>query len=220
MLGPDGATKKNIDDSLLGIIPRAVQDLFRAVDHNPAVIFTIEASYTEIYREEIRDLLASARGSNPDIHIRQQSNGDVTVDGVVKKQVQDLAAVMSLIKKGNTRRQVGGHALNAHSSRSHAVFTLYVSQATMKGGKGIKLSSKFNLIDLAGSERAKRTGATGDRLKEGSSINQSLSALGNVIKVRSSSVCFLVFVVLAFTEDTRRTRSHTNIHSCCFLRRL
>ena len=35
---------------------------------------------------------------------------------------------------------------------------------------------------MAGSERADRTGAKGDLLKEGASINRSLSALGNVIK--------------------------------------
>ena len=220
MLGPDGATQKNTDGSLLGIIPRAVKDLFRAVDNNPTVIFTVEASYAEIYREEIRDLLASSRSSNQVINIRQQSNGDVTVDGVVKKQVNDLEAVMKLLKKGNTRRQVGGHALNAHSSRSHAVFTLYVSQATMKGGRGIKLSSKFNLIDLAGSERAKRTGATGARLKEGSSINQSLSALGNVIKVRYAAGRPVLFLFLGV--HTRRTCSQTRrSHSpYCFACRL
>lgn len=41
--------------------------------------------------------------------------------------------------------------------------------------------SEINLVDLAGSERAESTGATGDRLKEGSAINLSLSSLGNVI---------------------------------------
>ena len=41
--------------------------------------------------------------------------------------------------------------------------------------------SDINLVDLAGSERADKTGATGDRLKEGSAINQSLSNLGRVI---------------------------------------
>jgi hypothetical protein len=40
---------------------------------------------------------------------------------------------------------------------------------------------KLNLVDLAGSERAAKSGATGDRLKEASKINLSLSALGNVI---------------------------------------
>lgn len=41
-----------------------------------------------------------------------------------------------------------------------------------------KVTSKVNLVDLAGSERVKATGATGDRLKEGGSINQSLLVLG------------------------------------------
>jgi kinesin family protein 3/17 len=40
---------------------------------------------------------------------------------------------------------------------------------------------KLNLVDLAGSERQSKTGATGDRLKEATKINLSLSALGNVI---------------------------------------
>ena len=48
----------------------------------------------------------------------------------------------------------------------------------------MKKSSAINLVDLAGSERADSTGATGDRLREGASINKSLSALGNVISVR------------------------------------
>ena len=40
--------------------------------------------------------------------------------------------------------------------------------------------SQLNLVDLAGSERAAQTGATGNRLKEGSNINQSLMVLGRV----------------------------------------
>jgi hypothetical protein len=40
---------------------------------------------------------------------------------------------------------------------------------------------KLNLVDLAGSERVRLTGATGQRLEESKKINQSLSALGNVI---------------------------------------
>jgi len=41
--------------------------------------------------------------------------------------------------------------------------------------------SKLNLVDLAGSERVRDSGATGQRLEECKKINQSLSALGNVI---------------------------------------
>ena len=41
--------------------------------------------------------------------------------------------------------------------------------------------SRISLVDLAGSERANKTGAQGDRLKEGSNINKSLTTLGLVI---------------------------------------
>jgi len=67
--------------------------------------------------------------------------------------------------------------MNATSSRSHAIFTVVVESA--EGGK-IRVG-KLNLVDLAGSERQSKTGATGDRLKEATKINLSLTALGNVI---------------------------------------
>ncbi len=52
----------------------------------------------------------------------------------------------------------------------------------MKGEKGKKCKTgKLNLIDLAGSERLKNTGAKGKRLEECKNINQSLSTLGKVI---------------------------------------
>ena len=47
---------------------------------------------------------------------------------------------------------------------------------------GFKTSSKFHLVDLAGSERVKRTGAQGERMKEGIKINMSLLALAKVIQ--------------------------------------
>jgi len=52
---------------------------------------------------------------------------------------------------------------------------------------------KLNLVDLAGSERVRVTGATGKRLEECKKINQSLSALGNVI---------------AALTDPKQTRNH------------
>ena len=41
--------------------------------------------------------------------------------------------------------------------------------------------SRVSLVDLAGSERAVKTGAVGERLREGSNINRSLTTLGLVI---------------------------------------
>nr|KAJ3419096.1 ATP-dependent RNA helicase ddx54 [Polyrhizophydium stewartii] len=95
-----------------------------------------------------------------------------------------------VIEAGSRRRAVAETNMNATSSRSHAVLTLTIEQHERLGEDassgssaeyGARKRSKIHLIDLAGSERADTTGATGARLKEGSSINQSLSSLGNVI---------------------------------------
>eukprot|EP01045_Picozoa_sp_COSAG04_P004888 COSAG04_NODE_219_length_19842_cov_1164.283695_8_plen_75_part_00 len=69
--------------------------------------------------------------------------------------------------------------MNAHSSRSHSLFILEVTQKNEVDGS-VK-TSRLNLVDLAGSEKIGKTGATGDTLEEAKKINQSLSALANVI---------------------------------------
>ena len=73
--------------------------------------------------------------------------------------------------------------MNKESSRSHSVLTTIIETKTMKDGGGVWniKTARFHIIDLAGSERQKFTGAVGDRLKEAGMINKSLSALGNVI---------------------------------------
>lgn len=73
--------------------------------------------------------------------------------------------------------------MNEVSSRSHAVFTLVVTQRRKDETTNLETEkvSKISLVDLAGSERADSTGATGARLKEGANINKSLTTLGIVI---------------------------------------
>merc|ERR1712223_556169 len=87
-----------------------------------------------------------------------------------------------LMNKGNKNRSIGATQMNAHSSRSHSVFTITVESSEMdeQGETHIKVG-KLHLVDLAGSERQSKTGATGQRLKEATKINLSLSTLGNVI---------------------------------------
>ena len=84
-------------------------------------------------------------------------------------------------------RVVGSTNMNKNSSRSHAVFTIYVQLKEMDGGKKKVKNSELHIVDLAGSERSDKTGATGSRLKEGSNINKSLTYLGIVIEKLSSA---------------------------------
>lgn len=62
------------------------------------------------------------------------------------------------------------------------MLTIEFKQVSMAADREGSKISLINLVDLAGSEKADQSGATGDRLKEGCSINKSLSALGNVIE--------------------------------------
>jgi len=83
--------------------------------------------------------------------------------------------------------------MNEHSSRSHTVFSITVesSQLDDDGVAHIKVG-KLNIVDLAGSERQSKTGATGDRLKEATKINLSLSTLCHVISSLVDPKCTYV----------------------------
>lgn len=83
---------------------------------------------------------------------------------------------------GTKNRMTGETAMNKDSSRSHSIFTIYVETQEDDGnGEARFKAGKLNLVDLAGSERQSKTQATGNRLKEATQINLSLTALGNVI---------------------------------------
>ena len=101
-----------------------------------------------------------------------------------------LQDIDDLMTEGNKARTVAATQMNAESSRSHAVFSITLTQtifhpASEMGGEKV---SKISLVDLAGSERAGKSGALGDRLKEGSQINKSLTTLGLVISALADIV--------------------------------
>ena len=101
---------------------------------------------------------------------------------------QDLGHVMEL---GSKNRSVGATLMNVDSSRSHSIFTIDIEMAREGGEGGGLRAGRLNLVDLAGSERQSKTGSTGERLKEATKINLSLSALGNVISGEPLPLCCL-----------------------------
>ena len=143
--------------------------------------FLIRCSYLEIYNEQIRDLL----GKNVEntLDLKESPDKGVFVKDLTTCIVKTIPEIESYMNKGTANRKTGETAMNKDSSRSHSIFTIYVETAEDdgQGGQSIK-AGKLNLVDLAGSERQSKTEATGQRLKEATKINLSLSALGNVIR--------------------------------------
>ncbi|KAL2082594.1 hypothetical protein ACEWY4_022412 [Coilia grayii] len=180
-----------LDPEKRGIIPSSFEHIFTHISRSKNQQYLVRASYLEIYQEEVRDLLVKDHSrklelkENPDsgVYIRDLSS-------FVTKNVKEIEHLMNL---GNQTRSIGFTNMNEHSSRSHAIFLITVecSQMGPDGQNHIRVG-KLNLVDLAGSERQAKTGVRGERLKEATKINLSLSALGNVISAlvdgRSSHV--------------------------------
>uniref|UniRef100_A0A8C3M6T8 Uncharacterized protein n=1 Tax=Geospiza parvula TaxID=87175 RepID=A0A8C3M6T8_GEOPR len=168
----------------LGLIPRLCCALFQriSVEENESHTFKVEVSYMEIYNEKVRDLL-DPKGSRQSLKVREHKVLGPYVDGLSQLAVTNFEDIESLMSEGNKSRTVAATNMNEESSRSHAVFNIIVTQTLydlQSGNSGEKVS-KVSLVDLAGSERVSKTGAAGERLKEGSNINKSLSTLGLVI---------------------------------------
>uniref|UniRef100_A0A3Q3JAJ6 Kinesin motor domain-containing protein n=1 Tax=Monopterus albus TaxID=43700 RepID=A0A3Q3JAJ6_MONAL len=196
----------NIRDDELGIVPRAVNHLFRGIEERrqaateqgrPVPEFKINAQFLELYNEEVLDLFDSTRDiehrkQKSNIKIHEDANGGIYTVGVTTRTVTTAAEMMQCLKLGALSRTTASTQMNVQSSRSHAIFTIHLCQVrdNVTDNRLAKdseinefetLTAKFHFVDLAGSERLKRTGATGDRAKEGISINCGLLALGNVI---------------------------------------
>ena len=161
------------------------------------------------------------------VTIRESTRGEITVVGVEEQSVASADELMGCLEEGSMRRATGSTNMNTTSSRSHAIFSIFLTQRRLVRGTGTgnaapaaaiaadgassseggasaasaptppaaladssssagepqweTIESKFRFVDLAGSERLKRTGAVGERMREGISINSGLLALGNVI---------------------------------------
>jgi kinesin family protein 3/17 len=194
---------------LRGIIPNAFEHIFSQIKLSPATTqYLVRASYLELYNEEVRDLLNPKAGK---LELKERADVGVYVKDLSTFVIKDVQEMDRLMTFGNKNRSVGATEMNARSSRSHSIFSITVEasekveegggQGQGGGGKGGSVkggsgkggggdgengecrirAGKLHLVDLAGSERQSKTGATGDRLKEATKINLSLSALGNVI---------------------------------------
>ncbi|KAM8788768.1 kinesin-like protein KIF17 [Rhynchonycteris naso] len=171
-----------------GIIPRAFEHIFESVQCAENTKFLVRASYLEIYNEDVRDLLGA--DTKQRLELREHPEKGVYVKGLSMHTVHSVAQCEHIMETGWKNRSVGFTLMNKDSSRSHSIFTISIEiYAVDERGKDHLRAGKLNLVDLAGSERQSKTGATGERLKEATKINLSLSALGNVISALVDGRC-------------------------------
>jgi kinesin family protein C1 len=201
--------------AMKGIIPRAVEQILNQAKalQKQRWKFTINASFLEIYNEELKDLLVnmdegvvakpsgmSTRNQNQNkLVIRREKDGKSYVSGVkeIRIDAEDAESGMqclkSLMSAAARARSVASTKMNSVSSRSHSVFMLHLHGTNEETGAVV--DGALNLCDLAGSERLDRSGAGSDakRLKETQAINKSLSCLGDVFTALSNGSSHVPF---------------------------
>jgi len=106
--------------------------------------------------EKIRDLLDV---SKVDLKIREKKEKGIYIEDVTEKFVSSEQEVYSLMNMGNSNRSVSATNMNQCSSRSHLVFILTINMTNIDDYSA--KTGKLSLIDLAGSEKIAKTGATG-----------------------------------------------------------
>uniref|UniRef100_A0AC35TYZ4 Kinesin-like protein unc-104 n=1 Tax=Rhabditophanes sp. KR3021 TaxID=114890 RepID=A0AC35TYZ4_9BILA len=171
------------DEEEMGLIPRMCNELFQRIrfGENENMNYNVEVSYMEIYCERVRDLLNPLNTGN--LKIRENKTCGIYVEDLTRMAVCTYQDIVNLMDEGNKARTVAATNMNSTSSRSHAVFTIVLTQKCYEVNEKVTTEkvSKISLVDLAGSERATSSGAEGQRLKEGANINKSLTTLGLVI---------------------------------------
>jgi len=164
-----------------GLTPRATRELFHCMKRDSKKFsFALKVYMLEIYQDTLIDLLLPKNGGKPKrLEIKKDAKGMVVVENVTLLPIVSLDELESIVAKGLEKRHTSGTQMNAESSRSHLILSIIIESTNLQ--TQVLVRGKLSFVDLAGSERVKKSGSSGEQLKEAQSINKSLSALGDVI---------------------------------------
>ncbi|SMR56306.1 unnamed protein product [Zymoseptoria tritici ST99CH_3D1] len=170
-----------------GVIPRLLSSIYRRarkIEKDTAGESKVEVvmSYYEIYNDRVFDLFEPPEKRTPaGLPIRDNQSGKAIVVGLTERPCTSLKDFEQMYDQANVNRSTSATKLNAHSSRSHAVLCVKVTQTT---GDQVQVSTA-SAIDLAGSEDNRRTDNNKERLVESASINKSLFVLASCVEAIS-----------------------------------
>lgn len=174
---------------LYGVIPRATISIFNAINETISAggSATLHASYIEIYNETITCLL----NQKENLKIHEIPKVGFQVSGKELRPCTQPEDIFKVLYIGTKNKTIGGTLQNARSSRSHTILVLELKTKSLDGSEKV---SKLNIVDLAGSEKLKNTGAnTPERVKEAQKINLSLTTLGMCIMALTENANFVPY---------------------------
>jgi len=173
-----------------GLTPRSINELYGLISGMKQFEVNLSCYMVEIYKGEMRDLLLPKNAKDrPKLEIRMNQQGQVQVKNVQIRQLKNMEDTNQVFEAGLGGRQVRKTLMNDESSRSHLIFSVIIDVTNKLNGK--KTSGKLSFFDLAGSESSKKTGTDKEGQAEANAINQSLSALGNVISALAEGAKFI-----------------------------
>ncbi|KAK8822237.1 hypothetical protein WA577_005401 [Blastocystis sp. JDR] len=191
-----GTAGRSMNSGDYGIVPRIIEEVFQKKEaiegENEGNTVMIRVSFLEIYGDTVRDLLEFDQAASKEVLIRSDEKGGVKIIGHKQIEVNSADELLDVLDNGCLYRATGRTSMNAFSSRSHAIFTIYIDQELALPSEGAEQEegaeplkeakqSKFHFVDLAGSERTGKANTEGKLMKEGININLGLLALGKVI---------------------------------------
>jgi kinesin family protein 18/19 len=132
--GATGAGKTHTmlgNSSYRGVMVQTVEELYaRITREQEKLSCEVTVSYLEVYNEKIRDLLSPG----PDLAIRDDAKQGACVSNLSMHKPQTAQALLCLLDSGNSNRTQHPTDANATSSRSHAVFCVYVKMRPLASG--------------------------------------------------------------------------------------
>ena len=232
--GPTGTgktyTMKGLVDPVeKGVIPRALEDVFAAIQQkkaaDPGFEARVRVSHLQVYNEQISDLLTLDPKPLRVVHTPAR----VLVENLTEHVVENAREATALLQVGEDQRKTASTVLNQLSSRSHTIFTVLLETWTLRfvGTDGcvvpfpqltpgdVKALKKYQrirqdyrlgklcLVDLAGSENLRINGDQESRRRETRTINLSLHALSRVIDALAISSSFVPFRESKLTQILR-----------------
>ena len=173
-----------------GICLQTIPYLFRQIQLLKEDSSTLGVSIMEIYNELLIDLLQPTFDTKHNKLAIMESTDGIKIPNLFILPISSDMEAVDILQEAYEKRKVASHFLNHTSSRSHVIYTFYITRTRVILKSPQVIESKIHFVDLAGSEKTNKTKGEDVILTQANYINKSLT--------------FLEQVVLALTQSHRK----------------